>query len=195
MISNIFEQFLFEEARAFSILMVVLEPLLKDRIIKWTNNNIFPQQYKHINQFRTGLSKREDLHITVRYGLYMQHVYQLLETLEKFPPLSYTLGKITLFKLKNYDVATIKVISKDIEYMHSFINSTFYSHPEPFDFNPHVTLAYVQPDSCNHLEGSEYFNGLKYKADFIRFKNKQGLYRDIRLIGKEWPSMELEKTM
>ena len=125
----------------------------------------------------------DEPHVTVLYGLHaLDPSIQLIEIVETYPKFAITLGNISLFKEEKYDVVKVDVDCSDLYALRSaFMNSGDYfslTHPE---YIPHMTVAFVKPNSCDHLDGNSMFKGKTFVATFVTYSCKDGLNRVIEL--------------
>lgn len=121
-------------------------------------------------------------HVTVLYGLHdLDPSPIIIDIIETYPKFSITLGKISLFKDEEYDVVKVETDCSDLFALNSaFMNNSYFTNTFP-DYVPHFTIAYVKPDSCNHLIGNLAFSGLTIIAEHIMYRCKDGTIRKISL--------------
>lgn len=126
-------------------------------LIKWTEDNV-PEscvvKYEH------------EKHITILYGI-KDHVP--ISTIQKFveslPMIVVKLRSVSMFHQPTQDVLKITVESPQLQE----INTSLVEYlgpgnvePNQYKYNPHVTLAYITPNSLPHLDGNDSFNGYVY---------------------------------
>lgn len=116
-------------------------------------------------------------HLTLFYGIHFSNsavVKPYIKFLEKNKQnLEITLGKVNKFSNEKYDVIYIEVLKKKIfEKIHNHIKLNL-ENTTQFDFNPHITLAYVYHNSCDKLLGDETFLNIRTKINTIKFSSNE----------------------
>jgi len=142
-----------------------------------------PQLYKPDNKFY-GLTDYP--HITVLYGIHAKDPsVELMDIVETYPKFTITLGNISLFKGDEqnnpFDVIKLDINCPDLHALNTaFMNCCEFTSDYP-DYNPHSTVAYVQPNTHDHLVGLPAFQGWSFIVDKIVFSGKDGTERSIFL--------------
>lgn len=106
-----------------------------------------------------------DPHITVKYGLDVVDPDTIRQAIHNYGPVHVRLGKTSIFPAAEssgeYDVVKVDVDSDDLHGLNRVISDAI-PHEDTYpDYQPHVTLGYVQPGSgelyagWNDLEGTE----------------------------------------
>lgn len=148
---------------------------IADFLIQWGMLNI-PDEKLYIEP-DGGCGREDEPHITVRYGLDFpeapEEFHRLITTWKAFP---IRLAGVSLFKNDKFDVVKLDVISDDLLRLNAEIRKQFPSQqPDKFpDYHPHLTIAYVQPGTCDALEGADPFKAStdvvpQFEADRLRF--------------------------
>ena len=137
-----------------------------------------PTEDLYVEEADTGLEL--DYHITVMFGLlYDQSFISILSILENYPELStidITFGIVSAFRRpdKPYDVLKIEIISPKLKTLHQLIKD-FNSNEETFDeYNPHLTLAYINKGTCLELEGPFSLTGKSITIDTVQWDHVSG---------------------
>ena len=134
--------------------MANVSPPIAKRLFEWS--------LKHISDdllvLKEDIKGREDEpHITVKFGLLERTPSEkLLEIIKNTRPISVKIGNISLFKNgkeKGFDVVKCEVVSESLHELNKLISETCKNEDEYKTYHPHLTVAYVKPDSCNHLNG------------------------------------------
>ena len=93
-----------------------------------------------------------DSHITVCYGLvYETDYFKLRRLVKNFGSIDVQYGAVSKFVSDNYDVIKIDIISDKLHELNSLIRNNFEVKTSFPDYQPHMTIAYVQPNSCDYL--------------------------------------------
>lgn len=97
--------------------------------------------------------REDETHVTVKYGLLdMDMPYQLTEIAHETPAFPILIGKISLFSTApEFDVVKLDVESPGLRALNQKVSTTLPHEDKHDDYNPHVTIAYVQKGSCDHL--------------------------------------------
>ena len=133
-----------------------------------------------------GMGFEDDPHVTILTGIHAKHPsIELMEIIETYPKLVVTLGNISIFKgSENYnscDVVKVDVRSTDLYVLNYAFAEVCENTQEFSEYIPHCTVAFVKPDTCDHLEGSNRFSGISFLADYVIFSAQDGKQRRIFL--------------
>ena len=112
------------------------------------------------------IEPEHETHITILYGVKGSvTVDKVREFVEQLPLIVVRLGSINFFNQPDQDVLKISVDSPQLQQ----INNSFKKflgeeniEPSKYDYNPHVTLAYIHSNSLQHLNGNDRFKGYVY---------------------------------
>jgi 2'-5' RNA ligase len=153
------------------------------RIVKWAEDNI--PEGKLANQ-----GYERDIHVTVNYGFPADmDMADLSKVLKDFGPINLTLGKIHRFEANDNrpdsDVVHIQVESDDLQRLHAKLKEAFSIESNYPDYNPHVTLAYVQAGALKtKLNNHARFEGEVYTIDRFKYSTP-GSERAFRIVSGE----------
>ncbi len=106
-----------------------------------------------------GLEERP--HVTIMYGL-KEDPNDLLERHSFYgDEFNITIGDIKSFRNNSkepYDVLILEILDTDggFEEIHSLLKSNLENDWKYDDYKPHMTLAYVKPNTCLNLEGIDH---------------------------------------
>lgn len=125
--------------------------------------------------------RETEFHITLLYGIDPSEdekaIYSFTEAFKKelAGPIYCELGKVDKFRKEDYDVLKIEVKdNKLLTLMHDFIKETFKNTSKYPDYHPHITLAYVQKDTCEKLVGDSTFDGKTVKLSKFKYSPAKG---------------------
>ncbi len=145
---------LLEMKYSYSVVMINLPIFLSEELFSW-GKKLIPDNILVENDEAGG--REDEFHVTVKYGLVDSTPSpKLIRILSDFKPFMVGIDKVSLFKngeKKGFDVVKCEVISEDLRKLNKKICDSCKFVDEYKTYNPHVTIAYVKPDSCNHLVG------------------------------------------
>ena len=120
-----------------------------------------------------GYGRELNSHITIIYGLHNEaDFFDIRRMLYNYKNIPVTLTTISKFSEEHYDVIKIDVISDVCHQLHNQVKNECNSTQTYDSYNPHVTLAYVLPGSCDELLGVEVNEEFKLKE--CEFWHKEG---------------------
>lgn len=147
---------LLEAEYSYSCLMITVPPEIADFAMDWGRLNI--QDESVFVDEEDGSGRELDMHVTVKYGLtdakVPDAVYKIAHETTPFPIL---IGKVSLFKNQKFDVVKCEVQSQKLHELNAKISSSVPCVDTYPTYNPHMTIAYVLPGSCDHLDGTDIF--------------------------------------
>lgn len=154
---------------SYSCVMFRLDKNDAKRIMDWSKENV-PEK----DLYTDGEKGREDdIHVTVLYGLHTTDANDVKEQLKGSKGGSLTLGKISKFEAKDYDVLKISVDGSGLRKLNKSLKELPYTSKFE-DYNPHCTIAYVKKGSCDHLLGDRSFDGMKAEIKSLVFSPSEG---------------------
>jgi len=103
--------------------------------------------------------REDEMHITVLYGLTGEDVQPVAEQLHGTEYAHATLGPIRVFSNPKYDVVHVSVNSNCLRKMHWKIRNNVPCDVTFPDYNPHITLAYLEPGMGKRYDGAKIFDG------------------------------------
>lgn len=132
-------------------------------------------------------SSRDDMHITVKYGLHTSNSDEVAKIVRGFGPVTVKLGKTSIFpanEKKSYDVVKVAVSGSDIHRLNKLISASTECTDTWPDFKPHLTIAYVMPGFGKKYAGLDTFEGMELTFDSLQFSNKDREKTEISLVDK-----------
>lgn len=118
-------------------------------------------------------------HITVKYGLHEMDPEVIRQAVENYGPVNVKLGKTSVFPADEtqggYDVVKVDVDSDDLHGLNRVICDAIPHTDMHKDYQPHVTLGYVQPGAGEHYSGWNALDGKEVLLNELVFSdaNKQ----------------------
>lgn len=126
-------------------------------VLKWVDENV-PAEFI--------VTPEREIHVTVLYGVKPEvPVSEIQSFVESLPYVVLKLGKVSFFHQADQDVLKVEVESPQLQEIHQRLRKHLGEHniePSKYPYNPHLTLAYVKPNSVDTLDGVDRFNGYVY---------------------------------
>lgn len=117
-------------------------------------------------------------HITVKYGFEdsdPETVQQLRSMLTRIGPIEVELGELSLFKgVDGQDVLKIDVSSPILHQLHEAVSSEFRNADKYPDYQPHLTLAYLNPEISEFYLKNNPFQGKKITFTSLEWSGSDG---------------------
>lgn len=133
---------------------------------------------------KTGLET--DPHITVLYGLDTTNEADVRSIVESSGPIEVTLGDVSIFENEDYDVVKVGVEGEALNALNKQLDEALKTPGKTFDeYQPHVTIAYVQKGQGAKYVGDTTFKGQKITLNELTFSSKDGSKTNIKLLGKD----------
>jgi hypothetical protein len=138
-----------------------------DFLIQWGRLNI-PEDALHQDE-NGGKGLERESHVTVKYGLLAREVPPELKAIAKeTSPFVVVMGKVSLFTTSpDYDVVKLDVESPALRRLNQQVSHAVAHEDTHPTYNPHVTIAYVEKGTCDHLEGEDPFKSDDLPREFI----------------------------
>ena len=116
-----------------------------------------------------GKGREDEPHITVKYGLLASDVPpELREIVKATPPFPVFMGNVSLFTTNpKFDVVKIDVESPWLRALNQKISDAIPHEDTHPTYNPHLTLAYVEKGTCDHMEGDDPFKAKGVSREFV----------------------------
>lgn len=153
----------------FSCLMWNLPSFYKDLSIAWGKNNI-PDSCLYNDPDDNTLGRENCPHVTVKYGLHTFNPKEVADVINGFGGFLVEFGKISKFEKKGkYDVIKMEVEGKKLRKLNALVSDNLKCTDSYKEYNPHITLSYVLPGSCDHLLGKYIFRDAIVKATQLVF--------------------------
>lgn len=165
----------------FSSTQIAVPGSIASKIQSWGKENI-PESKVYIDPDDSSFGREDDVHITVKFGLHTNNPKDVEKVVSEFGKIAIDrLGKVSRFTSDEYDVIKIDVHSKDLHRLNSLISQSLECTDTHPTYNPHITIAYVEKDSCNNLIDNEEFAGLQWSLSELDFSSQDGKKTTIRL--------------
>jgi 2'-5' RNA ligase len=153
----------------FSCLMWNLSGFYKDLTIAWGNKNI-PDSVLYNDPDDDTLGREDCPHITLKYGIHSHDPKEVEKVISGFGGFLVEFGKISKFEKKGkYDVIKMEVEGRKLRELNALVSDNLECTDSYKDYNPHITVAYVIPGSCDHLLGKYIFRDSVVKATQLVF--------------------------
>lgn len=108
--------------------------------------------------------------------------FEIKKIIEKIPSFKITFGEISFFKNDDVDVIKIDIESGPLHDIHYNIRSMIPNHYKFEEYNPHCTLAFVKPNTCdNILTHKSFFRGINFTVQTINFNSAKGVSFPIKI--------------
>jgi 2'-5' RNA ligase len=160
----------------YSCAMVRLPDPIAKKIMSWGKRKV-PNEDVYEAEGR-----EDDPHVTVLYGIHDANPLSTTRLLRTEPSFKAELGKVSLFTTDpKYDVLKIEIISPKLHMLHKLLKRKLensWTYPE---YRPHVTIAYVKKETCDHLEGNHDFRDTKFMVNEVVFSSSNGEKTEIYL--------------
>jgi 2'-5' RNA ligase len=143
--------------------------------------------------------REDEPHITVLYGIATSNVKVMTALLSDVPPITVTLGEVSVFEGGgdddgSRDVVKIDVVGRELVELNEMIESTIETDDNAYgSYNPHITLAYVKPGRGAQYAGPCDLTGMQLTFDTVAFSAADGTTTIIPLGGS--PTETTTKTM
>lgn len=132
----------------------------------------------------------DEPHVTVKFGIHSNRMGKLKEALRGFGEFEVTLGKTSRFRAKDKDVLKIAVTGRRLHDLNKLIADTVECTDTYPVYQPHVTIACMQPGTARDWVGRDDFDGEKIRVSEVVFSNKTRRHTPISLRA---PSLETAK--
>lgn len=165
-----------KEVHDFSSVQINL-PTISKKVIIFGREQIPDSKVKVVD----GTGREEETHVTVKFGLHTNDPEEVKEVVSGFGSFDIQLGKISKFSSDDYDVIKIDIKSEQIKQLNKLISYNLEctdTHPK---YIPHITISYVEKDSCDNLLDNDYFEGTTVSVKEVVFSPKNGKDRKIAL--------------
>ena len=160
---------LLEASYKYATTDIELPSEVGDFLLDWNQLNI-PEDVLHADE-DGGNGRELKPHITVKYGLLTQDVPpELKEIAKNTPPFPIFMGNISLFTTNpEFDVVKIDVESPWLRQLNKQISDAV-PHDDTYPtYKPHITLAYVEKGTCDHMVGDDPFKSKEIPNEFTAY--------------------------
>jgi 2'-5' RNA ligase len=167
---------LLEGSYSYSSTQINAPDNIADLLIKWGRINIPDKNLYYEDD--GGCGREDNIHVTCLYGLLAKKPpAELIKIVEKTPPFTIKLGKVSLFENEKNDVVKLEVESEGLVKLHEQIRSACDNECKHPKFTPHVTIAYVKCGTGADLVGKDPFEAAEevdpeFEAQELVFSSK-----------------------
>lgn len=158
----------------FSSIQFCFPEQLSNIIKKWGRDNIPSSSLYHDKDGSKG--RENEIHLTVKYGIHTDDVEEARSLLKDFKSFDIVLDKVSRFSKPevDFDVVKVEIKGKELFKLNNLISKNLKCTDTYSTYSPHVTVAYVQRGSCNHLSGNNHFKGRRLKVENLHFSPAKG---------------------
>lgn len=132
-------QFLLEKY-SFSCVMVKPEESFCQHVLNWSHDNI-PDFMLYTD---TEKGREDDIHVTVKYGIYGSNYELIYSYLKKVKPFYVSIKGISCFEKDDCDVLKLDVESNQLVNLHNLFKNNVPNKETYPIYHPHLTLAYIK---------------------------------------------------
>lgn len=153
----------------FSCLMWDTPKFYADLIMSWSRTQI-PDEVLYVDPEDPSLGRENCIHLTVKYGIHTSDPSKVQSIVKDFGHFLVEFGEIEKFAKKGkYDVIKISVDGKKLRKLNALVSDELKCTDSYPEYQPHITIAYVTPGSCDHLLGKYIFRDVAIKATELVF--------------------------
>lgn len=163
----------------FSNTQIPFPKIIANEIMDWGVQNI-PDENLYVEPNDYG--REDDIHCTVFYGIHEVVPKKTFQILKKVQPFTIRLGRIDKFQSEYYDVLMIRITHcKYLNKIHYTLEDNLENSNTYPEYQPHCTIAYVQPNSCDSLLRNATFLNREIVIDQIVFSSSDSSKYNINL--------------
>lgn len=148
----------------------------KDYNFHWAKEKIPKEaifaKHPYQTEFKNGLEQHP--HVTVLFGIENEADYfPIRKYFSEQEPFKFRMGPIKAFRNedKPYDVLVCAIESPDLERHHWHIRDNHPTNCSFPDYKPHLTLGYINKNTCRDLEGPHDWQGTEYVCPTVKFSH------------------------
>lgn len=144
-----------------------------------------PESELYTQEGDRSFGREEESHITVLYGLDTTNQADVRNIVEASGPIEVTLDEVSIFENDDYDVVKVGVTGEALTQLNKQLDEALDTPGKTFDdYQPHVTIAYVQKGQGAKYVGDQTFKGKKVTLNELTFSSKDGKKTTIEMLGK-----------
>lgn len=159
----------------YACVLAELGPADADTVRAWAR-----ERFAAADLAADGLEDRP--HLTVRYGLEGDDPEAVAALLEGAPPLTVRIGELSLFRTAEFEVVKYAIDSPDLHALHERLGELPHTDTHS-EYQPHLTLAYVQPGCGERYVGAGPLTGLTLTFDALVFSDRERQRTTLALAG------------
>lgn len=142
-----------------SCLMLQVPKDLSGKISEWAAANVKPEHLYN----KEGKGMQRGHHITLAPQINDESAHShIIDVMKNTQAMSVGLGNVGLFMdpQKGYHVLKIAVDPEKLAPVRERVIQGVEMYNPTYEFNPHITIAYVKPGTCHNLVDDETFKGM-----------------------------------
>ena len=149
-------------------------PLEISRSIRFWGSHNIPDANVIVDERYRDFGREGDPHITIKFGLQVKSHMEVEKVVSKFGAFKVELGGISKFSHEGYDIIKVDVSSGKLRDLNLLVQDSLVCVYNYKKYKPHVTVAYVKRNSCDHLLSENCFKNTSWNVDhvFFSFKDK-----------------------
>lgn len=165
----------------YSSIQVNVPEILAREVINWGDEMIEDKDiYSPPDDLIHG--REDEVHITLLYGIHSHSPEDSKRVLCEQPPFEVQFGQVSIFNTNcEFDVVKIEVSGTGLFRLNNILNLNIENTNYYSSYKPHVTIAYVNKNTCKNLIGSKYFDGWKFVVNSLIFSSTNRQKTAIRL--------------
>lgn len=168
----------------YSSIQVSLPSPAADKIFEWGEEHIEDNKIFIDPQYPI-YGREDELHITILYGLHTEQSELVHELLRNEPAFRVKLGAVSIFTTSpKFDVVKIEVISDALHHLNEKLSYNLASTVLYNKYQPHITIACVEKESCNNLRGCMDFNGVVHSVNDLHFCHRDRHRTQLPLVSR-----------
>ena len=130
------------------------------------------------------LGRENEMHTTVLYGLHTNECCDVIDVVEEVKPFKLKVKGISKFDTNDdYDVIKLDVDAPELRKMNKALSELPNSNKYP-EYKPHLTIAYVKPDSVDVNAIENKFKDKEFQINILEFSPAEGNRENIELKGE-----------
>ncbi len=147
----------------YSCVMLAITDATRDKI-KTLGNRISKKDLYYHDSF---YGREENPHITALYGIHTNKISEILKVIRDFPldKINFGFRELSLFQNDDYDVLKVAIYSPDLIQLNQFLKDKLEHTNNYPTYNPHATIAYLQPGKGKKYLGKNF---LDYKKSISK---------------------------
>lgn len=137
----------------YSCVMINLPEDMANQVMAWGKLHVKDEDV--FVDKKGGKGRETEPHVTVLYGLIDENPTDMLkQVFEHTAPFDIKLGVCSLFRNGEYDVLKMAVLSPFLHALNRNVCSVAVHENDYPTYEPHITIAYVKPGTCDRMEGA-----------------------------------------
>lgn len=158
----------------YGCVMAQIHPHHAGKILDF-NNKIIGENILYTEEGEN-YGRESDPHVTIKYGLTENYDENYMrECLKEIKPFDILVGKMDIFENEKFDVVKFNVDGKKLREIRKIFDCLPNEDKYP-EYNPHMTLAYVQKGQGRKYKNKSSGKLAKVKIEQICYSNKGKKY-------------------